>query len=88
LTSLILDHTDGFEEKAMLVAQAATLVELDLLFPIVVLIVTDSTGGFHVPSFPCLKRLTLRSVGQPIEDGHVLDFTTTFPALESLSMDT
>jgi hypothetical protein len=65
----------------------STLVELVLPFPVI----TNPKCGFRVACFLHLKRLTLHAIDEPdsvTRDGLLLDFGTTFPALQCLSMNT
>jgi hypothetical protein len=90
LTSLDLWHAEPLDGAIILDAQAPTLVELDISFPVLV----NLTSGFRVASFPRLKRLLLHSTATPtvvpdlVVGGHMLDFGKSFPSLEYLYMAT
>jgi hypothetical protein len=84
LISLTFEYDHPFNGIAMLAAQTATLVELDLPSPVLV----HRTSGFRMVCFPRVKKLTLRPAGETLRDECVLDFGKVFPSLESLRMRT
>jgi hypothetical protein len=95
LTSLTLEYGYPFDQPAAILAsQAPTLVNLDVSFPVLAI----TKGGSGLGSFPCLKKLRVRIIGDeddannffddPEEEQHVVDFGTAFPALEDLHMQT
>jgi hypothetical protein len=77
LKTLTLEYDYPFDGTVLLKAQAATLVELDLPFHVLV----DRTKGFRVKLFPHVKKLTMRS-SEPMRGGRVLSFAASFPSVE------